>query len=312
LAPPPRALPPAARDARTLDPNATFLAMMGSSREALPLASDALTPPEWRERTGEARREFMDRGVASPFEKEYLRKDGSRVPVLVGAAALPEAPDQALAFVVDLTAERKAQTEVRRLQIFLDSIVENLPIMVFVKDATDLRFVRFNRAGEDMLGLKREELIGKSDYDFFPRSEADFFTAKDRAVLAARSLLDIPEETIQTVRQGQRLLHTMKVPILDEDGTPRYLLGISEDITDRKRSERQLATLTDTLQRHAAELERANAELESFSYSVSHDLRAPLRHIDGFTDLLVRHASGQLDEKGRRYLETISASAKSM
>src|SRR5262249_60815860 len=108
-APTSTAPPPADRDPRIIDATATFLAMIGSSREALPLASDALTPPEWRERTGEARREFMDRGVASPFEKEYLRKDGSRVPVLVGAAALPEAPDQALAFVVDLTAERKAQ-----------------------------------------------------------------------------------------------------------------------------------------------------------------------------------------------------------
>jgi len=294
------------------DANPAFLAMTGYSRGDLPLHTDKVTPPEWRERTHQAIQEFQDRGVASPFEKEYLRKDGSRIPVLVGAATLPDSQGEALAFVVDMSGKRSAELEVERLHIFLDSIIENLPNMVFVKDARDLRFVRFNRAGEDLLGIPRAELIGKCDRDFFPREEADFFTAKDRAVLDGGTLVDIPEEPIATRHHGERVLHTKKVPILDQDGSPRYLLGISEDITERRLFERNLIALHDELARRAADLERANQELESFSYSVSHDLRAPLRHIDGFTDLLMKHSAPTLDEKGLRYLETISGAAKSM
>ncbi|MBM4124858.1 MAG: PAS domain S-box protein, partial [Nitrospira sp.] len=114
-----------------------------------------------------------------------------------------------------------------------------LPNMVFVKDATDLRFVRINKAGEDLLGHSRETLIGKNDYDFFPQAEADFFTAKDRETLASGRLLDIPDEPIQT-RLGLRYLHTKKISISDDHGSPLYLVGISEDITERKRAEEDL------------------------------------------------------------------------
>ena len=129
---------------------------------------------------------------------------------------------------------RRALEEVERGRLFLDSVIEHLPHMVFVKDAQTLRFVRFNRAGEDLLGYSRDELAGKSDYDFFPAEEAEFFTGKDRAVLQGRVPLLVPEEAIQTRHRGARFLRTTKVPILDEHGRPRYLLGISEDITDTK------------------------------------------------------------------------------
>ncbi len=116
--------------------------------------------------------------------------------------------------------------------LLLQLIVENLPDMVFVKDAEELRFVRFNRAGEELLGWKRDELIGKNDHDFFPAQEADFFIAKDRDVLAGGTLVDIPEEPIHTARHGVRWLHTKKIPIADAQGRSLFLLGISRDITD--------------------------------------------------------------------------------
>lgn len=118
---------------------------------------------------------------------------------------------------------------------FLSQIIENIPDMIFVKDAKDLRFVMFNRAGEQLLGYWREDLIGKNDYDFFPEHEANFFVARDRAVLSSGKLLDIPEEKIHTRYRGERILHTKKIPIFGPDGKPRYLLGISEDITERVR-----------------------------------------------------------------------------
>jgi PAS domain S-box-containing protein len=140
----------------------------------------------------------------------------------------------------DIT-ERKRVEEIRReSEEFLLSIVENIPLMLFVKDAVDLRFVRFNRAGEELLGYSREELVGKNDYDFFDKEQADFFTGKDREVLDGKVPLDIPEEKIETRNLGNRILHTKKIPVLDLHGDSRYLLGISEDITERKRAEEDL------------------------------------------------------------------------
>jgi len=115
---------------------------------------------------------------------------------------------------------------------FLDTVFENLPIMVFVKDATNLRFVSVNQATEDLLGYSRDDLIGKSDYDFFPKDQADFFTSNDRRVFEGGMPVDIPEEPIETKERGRRILHTKKVPIFGPDGSPQYLLGISEDITE--------------------------------------------------------------------------------
>ncbi len=137
----------------------------------------------------------------------------------------------------ELTME---QEELRRSEAFLNSVVENIPNMIFVKDAEDLRFVKFNKAGEELLGFNRQDLISKNDYDFFPKDQADFFIRKDREVLKNRQLVDIPEELIQTMHLGERILHTKKIPIIDKDGEPLYLLGISEDITELKRTEELL------------------------------------------------------------------------
>ncbi len=135
----------------------------------------------------------------------------------------------------DITARHDAEAESRRMQIFVASIVDNIPHMVFVKDAENLRFVRLNKAGERLLGTRQSDLLGKSDFDIFPAEEAEFFVANDRAVLASGRLLDIPEEPIMTP-DGIRYLHTKKIPILDDQKVPRYLLGISEDITDRQQA----------------------------------------------------------------------------
>jgi PAS domain S-box-containing protein len=136
----------------------------------------------------------------------------------------------------------------QRNQAFLDSVVENLPAMLYVKDAQDLSFVRFNKAGEELLGLSREAMLGKNDYDFFPQDEADFFASKDREVLDQKAIVDIPEEPIQTRHQGRRTLYTRKVPILDAAGNPQYLLGFSLDITERKRAEALLANQQQVLE----------------------------------------------------------------
>lgn len=137
-------------------------------------------------------------------------------------------------------AERKlAEKKLFENSKLLEAIIENIPNMIFLKEAADLRFKLFNRAGEQLLGQERRDIIGRNDYDFFPEAQADFFTAKDREVLQRHDILDIAEESIETP-QGTRILHTKKLALCDEQGLPQYLLGISEDITERKQSELQL------------------------------------------------------------------------
>lgn len=147
----------------------------------------------------------------------------------------------AFAIYIQYLLRREQQTSKRALtaERFLNSVIDNIPSMIFIKDADELRFVRVNQTGERMLGLTAQELIGKNDYDFFIESQADFFTSKDHEVLDSCKGLDIPEEDIDTAL-GKRCLHTRKVPILDDQGRPVYLLGISDDITEARRAAAEL------------------------------------------------------------------------
>ena len=165
-------------------------------------------------------------------------------------------------------AERRyAEEELRNSQVFLDSILDNMPDMLFVKDAQDLRFVRFNRAGEELTGYTQDEMLGKTDYDIVPREDANSFVAHDRAVLTSGRLVEIPEETVQTKDQGPRLFKTKKIAIPAADGTPQYLLGISEDITLRKQ-----------LEDHLRESEKL-ASTGRMAAGVAHEINNPLAGI---------------------------------
>ncbi|MBD1830138.1 PAS domain S-box protein [Microcoleus vaginatus GB1-A2] len=164
------------------------------------------------------------------------------VMVIISRQPLTAPFQETLASVADVIAlgiERKrAEAELKSARGFLNSVVENLPVGVFAKDASSLKFVLWNKAGETIAGVTSQEAIGKNDYDIYPKEQADVFTAQDREILTGdrnqSTVKDIAEEPIQTRHKGMRILHTRKVPILDAAGRPQYVLGITEDITERR------------------------------------------------------------------------------
>ncbi len=156
---------------------------------------------------------------------------------------------------IDISERKRIEEELRAANAFLDASIENIPLMLFIKECETLRFIRLNRHGEDLLGWPKETLIGKNDYDFWPKEEAEFFIEKDREALKSSGVVDIPEELILTRYRGVRILHTKKVPILDTNGKPIYLLGISEDITERRRIEKEQQFLAEVSLGLSASLE---------------------------------------------------------
>ncbi|GBO53783.1 sensory box histidine kinase/response regulator [Pseudanabaena sp. lw0831] len=130
--------------------------------------------------------------------------------------------------------------EMLKTRNFLEAIIENIPVALFVKNGKEERFGEFllwNNTCELMFGCSKEQALGKSVYNFFPKEQSDFFNQKDRSSFALGKIEDIPEEPIDSLTLGRRILHTIKVPIFDEHGNPDYLICISEDISDRKSAE---------------------------------------------------------------------------
>ncbi len=166
------------------------------------------------------------------------RPDGSSFWAQIQAT--PAAGGEFWITLTDISERKRAEEELRNKSSLLEAIFENSPNMIFIKDARELRFVRLNKAGEELIGYSKAEVMGKNDYDFFSKEQADFFVEKDRAVLNGKVVMDISEELISTRDKGVRTLYTRKIPILNADGNSEYLLGVSDDITARKEAEATL------------------------------------------------------------------------
>ncbi|MBI4850508.1 MAG: PAS domain-containing protein [Acidobacteria bacterium] len=234
----------------------------------------------------------------------------------------------------------------------LQAILDNSTAIIFLKDLEG-RFLLINKQFEKMFLIARQELIGKTVYDFFPKKLADCYTDNDLQAIKEGKAIEYEEDALQNGEEHTYL--AIKFPLYNPQGDVYGLAGISTDITQRKQIEKELKNtkekleeivkertrelaetnkklrleaienkksqeeikkLNENLEKRVIErtkqLETINKELEAFSYSVSHDLRAPLRHISGFIELLKKNTNNNLSEKGQHYIKVISEASKKM
>ncbi|MBJ7900806.1 MAG: PAS domain S-box protein [Cyanobacteria bacterium RI_101] len=143
----------------------------------------------------------------------------------------------------DITERKEAELRLQQAQAFVGAILENIPDIVYVKDAQSLKIVRVNQAAEKLFGQRREKLLGKNNFHLFPSAQADVLTRQERQLLRAQKALDIAEEVVTSPTQGIRILRTQKIPMGSGEDKPRYLLVISQDVTERRESEQRLTQL---------------------------------------------------------------------
>jgi len=174
------------------------------------------------------------------FDESQLRADGSLSWNRVSKVPLLDEEGRVVGILgtyEDITDRKRAEQALRESEQFLATVLDNIPSMVFVKEANTLHFVRVNRAAERNLGYTREQLVDQEDQGLAPPDESAFFASIERQVLQTGQTIEVPEEPLTTPHRGRRIFHTTKIPLFDEEGRPQYVLGISEDITDLKSAE---------------------------------------------------------------------------
>jgi PAS domain S-box-containing protein len=245
---------------------------------------------------------LLDGALSSvSFESRHRRRDGTELPVEVNArlVRLDDGAASVATVARDISARKRAEDE--RDRFF------SLSLDMLCISSADGYFKRLSPAFTRTLGWSLEEMLGRPFIEFVhPDDQAATLAEVERQMRDREPVLDF-ENRFAHRDGGWRLLSWKSAP--QYDGT---MYATARDITDRREAEQRVVALNAELLERQAALEGANRELESFSYSVSHDLRAPLRHIDGYARMLREDAGPLLPEEPRRYLDTIVDSARRM
>ncbi|MFN0162105.1 MAG: response regulator [Burkholderiales bacterium] len=208
--------------------------------------------------TRAAMRAALDAGHSFSGEILNFAKDGREywldleIQPIIGPDGVIE---RFMAIELDITERKRREAEMKRTDAFLSSLIDNLPTMLYVKEARDLTYVRINRAFEETVGMARSEMLGSNDWHLFPTAYADAAEASDREALEGGRIIDIPTQVVRTAHATHRILRMRKVPVVGHDGTPAFLLGIAEDVTERvsaqkalEDSEQRFRLFADTMQ----------------------------------------------------------------
>jgi PAS domain S-box-containing protein len=278
--------------------NDRFLEMLGYTREDLEAGRIdwvRLTPPEWRHLDEKALGDFARTGASPPFEKEYLRKDGTRLPIIVGGAMLDEARREGVAFVVDISQQKAMERALRDGEERLRATFDRAALGIVELDARD-RFVAVNDRMCEILGRPRDELVGETIRDL---------TAPEDRPLTDRTYADVHEGRSERVEYEKRYLrgdgttlwvHVTVSALRDASGRFRGAIGTVGDISERKAAEAERDALVEALR-------DADRRKNEFLGMLSHELRNPLAPIRNSLYILGRAAPG--GEQARRALAVI-------
>ena len=293
--------------------NETFAQMLGYSRAEI-VAEDfdwtARTPADWRDADEAVVAALEATGFAAVREKEYLRKDGERISVLVGSAMVDAASSECISFILDITARKRAEAEAVRAReesaaaAWLAAIVDSSDDAI-VGFALDGRVSSWNRGARAMFGYADAEVIGHPAGIALvaPPDRPSLMPEIRTAVLRGEV---VRMDTVCRDKAGRTIDVALTVsPIFDHARTVVGASTLFHDITERRRAALALATARD-------EALVASRELEAFSYSVAHDLRAPLRAISGFAKVLGDEYAATLDAEGRECLDEVRGGALKM
>src|SRR5687768_7050393 len=253
-------------------------------------------------------------------EKRCIRRDGGIIWLSLSCSLVAgEAgePSYFLVYARDTTEEQQARAALIESESRLAGIINSAMDAIITVDA-DQRILVFNTAAESMFRYKSQEMLGEPIDRLIPLGYQDAHREAVRRFAATRvsGRAKAASRPITGVRSnGEEFPIEASISQISVIGRPVTTV-ILRDITDRVQSQAQLQRLYNELEervrQRTAELEAANRELESFSYSVSHDLRAPVRHITGFVNMLEEGAAGRLSEQETRYLGRIAAASERM
>lgn len=254
----------------------------------------------------------LSRGEEIPtYETRRVRKDGVEIEISLSLSPVKDSSGKVTGssrIAVDITETKRARIELEqahaRYKATLDNMMEGGQII-----DKEWRYVYINDVAAAHGRVTREQLLGRKMTDVYPGIENTEMFARVRDCLEHGTSCKMGNSFLYP--DGSTAWFNLSIEPVVEGA---FILSI--DVTEEKKMIEELRTNREGLERlvrmRTGKLEEANRELEAFSYSVSHDLRAPLRHIDGFVDLLRKHAGETLDEKGKRYLHVISDSARTM
>ncbi len=223
----------------------------------------------------------------------------------------------------DITERKRAENELRHIQKFLDTVIENVPVPVIVKDlpstakdASQCRYSLINRACEELFGMSRTQIIGKTTDEIYPKERADFVVAQNNKALLSHQSVTLPDHVVHTPGNGLRLVTAKSIAVRDDDGKAQHLLTVLDDVTERRRAEQRIThmahydSLTDLPNRAAfneciaATLERAAANNERFSI-----LSADLDRFKEINDLFGHSTGDALLCEVTRRLQAAAAGA---
>ena len=251
------------------------------------------------------------RGIGDVYELTKIRKDGSRVPAVVSVTALRDPVDAIIGYLLigtDNTERKRVEADqeafdqrLRDQQFYTRSLLESSIDPLMVTDPKGV-ITDVNRQMEALTGCTRDELIGSQFRNYFTDSARAASSLE--SVLSTGSVRNF-ELTARSRDGTETVVSYNATTVYDRDRRLQGMFAAARDVTELKRFEEALSEKN-------AQLDAANEELEAFSYSVSHDLRAPLRHISGFSNLLLKRADAGMDEKSRHYVETIAKSVSDM